>query len=70
MNMTASFLVANKEPVTPEIGKSYRVVFNKRHNFFVSGAIYEVIALYDGYVKFKGYKLTFLETSIKLYNIN
>ena len=70
MNMTATFLVAKKEPVKAEIGNSYRVVFNKRPNGFLNGAIYEVISLHDGYVKFKGYKLTFLETSVKLYNIN
>lgn len=70
MNMTSSFLKAKKETVKPEINTKYRIVFINRPYGFIDGAIYEVIGLFDGYVKLKGYKLTFLEKTLNFYPIN
>jgi hypothetical protein len=69
MNMTAAFLMAKKEAVEPVVGNQYRIVFNKRPSGFVNGSIYTILSIENGYVKLKGYKLTFLLSSVNFYEL-
>lgn len=68
--MTPTYLTETQTEVKAGVNTSYRIVFNNRPNGFTNGGIYTVIELYNGYVKLKGYKLPFLETSLKFYPIN
>ncbi len=68
--MTSTYLTETQAETQAEVNTSYRIVFDKRPNGFINGAIYTVIDLYNGYVKLKGYKLTFLQKSLKFYPTN